>query len=569
MLSEKAPTCFTLLPESKTTFKLPERFTYPFVYQPNELAIAASQLLQEKLPLYHSLDADIKGRMYGVLVVQNAAGEIGYLSAMSGNNNDLYEHQESLPDFQNPKENQRVNFVPNIFTGFEEGSEYQRKHSIVNQLNAEINALTNDLSYQQLQQLVVSEGQAAEFQISKQQRQATNNRKARKAERHSFAANNLSEEAITARSIELSRQSVADKKRLTELKKYWQQRVSEAKQTLAEKENAINDRVKTRSKLSSQLQKMMFSEYQLLNADGDVAPLLSLFTDTVTRKPPSGSGDCAAPKLLQYAYKHQLKPICLAEFWWGQQPSSEIRKHAHYYPACQGKCLPILTHMLKGLAVDDNPLLVNPATDKTLDIIFQDDDVVVVNKPAGMLSVPGKTIDDSAYTRVKHMFRHTSGSLVLHRLDMATSGLLVFALNKRAHKHLQKQFINKVVQKRYVAIVEGNIEGIEGEIHLPLILDINDRPRQMVCYEHGKRAETHWQVIERCNGHTRLYLHPITGRTHQLRVHCSHPDGLNTPITGDGFYGKKGERLHLHAEQLSFLHPISQERLTFRAAPDF
>lgn len=569
MLSEKAPTCFTLLPESQAAFKLPERFTYPFVYQPNELAISASKLLQEKLPLYHSLDADVKGRMYGVLVVQNAAGEIGYLSAMSGNNNDLYEHHESLPDCQKPKENQRINFVPNIFTGFEEGSEYQRKHSIVNKLNAEISALTNELSYQQIQQLIVSERQAAELQISRQQQQAANNRKARKAERHSFAANNLNEEAITARSIELSRQSVADKKRLTELKKYWQQRVFEVEQTLAEKENAINERVKTRSKLSSQLQKMMFSEYQLLNADGDVAPMLSLFTDTVTRKPPSGSGDCAAPKLLQYAYKHQLKPICLAEFWWGQQPSSEIRKHGHYYPACQGKCLPILTHMLKGLAVDDNPLLINPATDKTLDIIFQDDDVVVVNKPAGMLSVPGKTIDDSAYTRVKHMFPHASGSLVLHRLDMATSGLLVFALNKRAHKHLQKQFINKVVQKRYVAIVEGNIEGDEGEIHLPLILDINDRPRQMVCYEHGKRAETHWQVIERCNGQTRLYLHPITGRTHQLRVHCSHPDGLNTPITGDGFYGKKGERLHLHAEQLSFLHPISQERLTFQAAPDF
>ena len=569
MLSEKALTCFTLLPEPQTTFELPERFTYPFVYQPNELAIAASQSLQEKLPFYHSLDADIKGRMYGVLVVQNAEGEIGYLSAMSGNNNDLYEHQKNLTDCQKPKESQRVNFVPNIFTGFEEGSEYQRKHSIVNQLNAEIGALTNDLSYQQLQQLVLSERQAAEFQISRQQQQATNNRKARKAERHSFTANNLSEEAITARSIELSRQSVADKKRLTELKKYWQQRVSVSEQRLTERENAIDKRVKTRSKLSSQLQKMMFSEYQLLNADGDVAPLLSLFTDTITRKPPSGSGDCAAPKLLQYAYKHQLKPICLAEFWWGQQPSSEIRKHGHYYPACQGKCLPILTHMLKGLAVDDNPLLINPATDKTLEIVFQDDDVVVVNKPAGMLSVPGKTIDDSAYTRVKQMFPNASGSLVLHRLDMATSGLLVFALNKRAHKHLQKQFINKVVQKRYVAIVEGNIEGDEGEIHLPLILDINDRPRQMVCYKHGKRAETHWQVIERCNGQTRLYLHPITGRTHQLRVHCSHPEGLNTPITGDGFYGKKGERLHLHAEQLSFLHPISQERLTFRAAPDF
>jgi tRNA pseudouridine32 synthase/23S rRNA pseudouridine746 synthase len=259
----------------------------------------------------------------------------------------------------------------------------------------------------------------------------------------------------------------------------------------------------------------------------------------------------------------------MAEFWWGKQPTSEIRKHKHFYPACQGKCLPILSHMLEGMEVDKNPLLINPAEGIDLEVIFQDEHVVVVNKPAGLLSVPGKSIKDSVYTRIKAQFPQASGGLIVHRLDMATSGLLMLALNERAHKHLQQQFMNKEVNKRYVATIEGKLEKTSGEICLPLRGDFEDRPKQMVCHEHGKYAETHWQLIEEVDNTSKLFLYPITGRTHQLRIHCAHPDGLNLPIIGDSLYGNSADRLHLHAQRLSFTHPITKELLTFEVAENF
>ena len=259
----------------------------------------------------------------------------------------------------------------------------------------------------------------------------------------------------------------------------------------------------------------------------------------------------------------------MAEFWWGAPPKSAIRHHLHYYPSCYSKCQPILGHMLEGLNVENNPLLVNPAQGKDLTIVYQDDDLLVVNKPAEFLSVPGINIDDSVYMRIKTQFPHASGPLIVHRLDMSTSGLLMIALNKRVHKALQKQFIERSVEKRYVALVAGNIAAESGSIELPLVLDFDDKPRQMVCYKTGKPSLTTWQVLERKNNTTRLQLYPKTGRTHQLRVHCAHHLGLNTPIVGDTHYGKKAERLHLHAEYLAFTHPISHERLEFEVAADF
>jgi tRNA pseudouridine32 synthase/23S rRNA pseudouridine746 synthase len=225
--------------------------------------------------------------------------------------------------------------------------------------------------------------------------------------------------------------------------------------------------------------------------------------------------------------------------------------------------------MMKGLEVDPNPLLENPAEGKDLDILFQDDHIVVVHKPAGFLSVPGKTIKDSAYTRVQEMHQDVEGPFVIHRLDMATSGILIFALTRRANKSLQKQFITREVEKRYVAMIEGVLDQDEGYIRLPLRGDLYDRPRQIVCFEHGKPAETKWEVIERNEQTTKVYLHPKTGRTHQLRVHCSHQEGLNMPIVGDGLYGNKADRLHLHAERLALHHPVTKEWMEFQFDAEF
>jgi tRNA pseudouridine32 synthase/23S rRNA pseudouridine746 synthase len=259
----------------------------------------------------------------------------------------------------------------------------------------------------------------------------------------------------------------------------------------------------------------------------------------------------------------------MAEFWWGASPVSEVRKHKQFYPACKGKCEPILNHMLIGLNVDDNPMLINPAENKDLPIVYEDDSIIIVNKPAEFLSVPGKNISDSVYTRIKAKYPEATGPLIVHRLDMSTSGILILAKTLEAYHHLQKQFLKRQVKKRYVALLNGVIEEKNGTIELPLRVDLDDRPRQIVCFEHGKHAKTEFEVIEINENQTKVYFYPITGRTHQLRVHASHKNGLNTPIKGDDLYGTKDTRLHLHAESITFRHPKSKEIITFQVKEEF
>jgi tRNA pseudouridine32 synthase/23S rRNA pseudouridine746 synthase len=296
--------------------------------------------------------------------------------------------------------------------------------------------------------------------------------------------------------------------------------------------------------------------------------LLDIFNNPAI-KPPAGSGECSAPKLLQFAFDKDLTPISMAEFWWGISPNSAVRKHKNYYSACQGRCKPILTHMLNGIKMDDNLLLENLAEKQELRIIYEDDVLIVVNKPTEFLSVPGKEINDSVYTRIKEKYPDATGPLIVHRLDMSTSGILLLTKTKEANKVLQSQFINRMIKKRYVALLDGYLVENSGTIQLPLRLDLEDRPKQLVDFEFGKNAETNWEVIQREDGKTRVYFYPITGRTHQLRVHAAHKDGLNTPIVGDDLYGKKANRLHLHAEFIEFLHPSTSKKMSFRVEAEF
>jgi tRNA pseudouridine32 synthase/23S rRNA pseudouridine746 synthase len=261
----------------------------------------------------------------------------------------------------------------------------------------------------------------------------------------------------------------------------------------------------------------------------------------------------------------------MAEFWWGASPKSEVKKHQQYYPACTGKCQPILKHMLVGMQMDENPFLYNYAQGKNLDIIYRDQDILVVNKPSEFLSVPGKEISDSVYLRIKQQFPDATGPIIVHRLDMSTSGLMVIALNPQANKYLQKQFIHREVHKQYVALVEGLPQQNEGEINLPLRGDLYDRPKQIVCNQYGKQAITQWQVLERHpeKNQTKVLLTPQTGRTHQLRVHCAHAKGLNMPIVGDDLYGTLANRLHLQAQSLKIKHPVSKQVMTFKLEAEF
>ena len=259
----------------------------------------------------------------------------------------------------------------------------------------------------------------------------------------------------------------------------------------------------------------------------------------------------------------------MAEFWWGESPNSAIRKHKNYYHACKSRCKPILNHMLKGIKMDANLLLVNLAEKQDLEIIYEDAALIVVNKPTEFLSVPGKDIADSVYTRIKKKFPDATGPLIVHRLDMSTSGIMVLTKTKEANTILQSQFINRTIKKRYVALLDGNVIEDKGSIKLPLRVDLEDRPKQLVDFKFGKNAETKWEIIKRENNKTSVYFYPITGRTHQLRVHAAHKDGLNAPIIGDDLYGKKENRLHLHAEFIEFSHPKTNKIISFSVAPDF
>lgn len=337
--------------------------------------------------------------------------------------------------------------------------------------------------------------------------------------------------------------------------------------------SALNQRLKEqdtpelraeRKTRSIALQRWLFSQYHLLNAQGQVASLPSLFGEVV---PPSGTGDCCAPKLLQAAYRMHMRPLCMAEFWMGQSPKDEIRTEGNFYPACSAKCKPLLKHMLVGLDVEPNPLL--RSITQPLTIIYQDESLVVVNKPSGMLAVPGKDPLPSVQEEIRLRYPEAEGPLIVHRLDMDTSGLMVLALTDPVYHHLQDQFLHHEVQKRYVARVEGELPiGQKGRIDLPICPDITDRPRQMVNYEFGKRSITEYEVVESLDGHSLLHLWPHTGRTHQLRVHLAHPLGLGTPIVGDRLYGHAGRRLLLHAEELQFTHPVTGERMTFCQKPE-
>ena len=541
----------------------PGKFTYPFCYQPHPLALEASEELQQKLEKFHPVESEQQGRMYGVLIVKDTQGSLGYLAALSGNAN------ESNTDKRNIDNDSSINFVPTIHQAYNQ-SEFEKQQQVeINGINKKINLLAANPDIDRLTVLLEKEVAKSDEEIQSLQQQMRDNKKARKDQRTWLSTTVLPEDEHRDISIALSRASVTDKKALQALKLQYQTKICLTSSNLQQLTDEIESLKNLRKKLSAKLQKHFFKQYQMLNSKGERKDLIKIFADTLLQKPPAGSGDCAAPKLLQYAFEHKLTPLCMAEFWWGKQPKSEIRKHKHFYPACQGKCLPILGHMLDGMEVDKNPLLINPAEGIDLKIVFQDEDVVVVNKPAGLLSVPGKSIKDSVYTRIKTQFPQASGGLIVHRLDMATSGLLMLALNERAHKHLQQQFMNKEVNKRYVATIEGKLEKTSGEICLPLRGDFEDRPKQMVCHEHGKYAETHWQLIDEVDNTSKLFLYPITGRTHQLRMHCAHPDGLNLPIIGDSLYGHSADRLHLHAQRLSFTHPITKELLTFEVAENF
>jgi tRNA pseudouridine32 synthase/23S rRNA pseudouridine746 synthase len=556
--------CFTHFTAPTDKYSLPKRFTFPFYYQPHALCkLAAMQLqlhLESQTQWQHNFGLgddpnNIIGKMFGVLLVKNLQGELGFISAFSG---------------KLAEQNHIHGFVPPVFDLLAQDSFFLSAQVAINTLNEKIETLQTAPELLTLkQELSTLEAKHAQ-QLSVLRSELVDNRKARKIKRETL--NHTSSNTNTEQTLQaLAQQSVMDKWRLKELTQHSQQSIEQLQHKVDEFTGQIAQLKLQRKDQSADLQIKIFSQYQFLNKDLMTKSLVDIFADTAFKTPPAGAGECAAPKLLQYAFQHHLKPLAMAEFWWGASPKSEIKKHQQYYPACTGKCQPILKHMLAGMQLDDNPLTLNYGAGKKLDIVYQDDDILIVNKPTEFLSVPGKEISDSVYQSIKQQFPQATGPLIVHRLDMSTSGLMVIALNPQANKYLQKQFIHREVHKQYVALIEGLPLQDEGEIHLPLRGDFYDRPKQIVCHQDGKPAHTLWQVLERYpkTNQTRILLTPHTGRTHQLRVHCAHAEGLNMPIVGDDLYGVRRERLHLHAQSLQITHPVSNKSMTFMVDAEF
>lgn len=547
---------FHPLPSSNKT-DLPKLFTFPFYYEPHSLSIQAAKEVQDYLEtqtdFIHNfgLDATMEGlqigKMFGVMIVQKTSGELGYLAAFSG---------------KLAESNYLDGFVPPIYNTLNAEGFYKKGEARLNRLNAEIESLetadTLETAITTLEKLQEA------YKVALATFKATSKvEKAKRKKQREEAIGVLDEAAYKALDDELSKQSIYYHFRLRDLKAEWQQKIKEAKEAHALALQPLEALKEERRSLSASLQKRLHQQYSFLNAKGEQKDLLDIFGATNLPHPPAGAGECAAPKLFQYAYQNNLKPIAMAEFWWGSSPKSEVRRHKQFYPSCRGKCEPILGHMMQGLTVEANPMEQTTILHEKLEIVYEDDYLLLVNKPHEFLSVPGKTITDSVQTRMKDYLPDAKGPLLVHRLDMSTSGLLLVAKNEKTHKNLQKQFIARTIKKRYVAVLDGKVDQKEGIIALPLRVDFNNRPRQLVCYEHGKPAKTKYKVISETENTTRIHFFPVSGRTHQLRVHAAHKDGLYAPIVGDDLYGTKQQRLHLHAEALTFEHPVKKEVMTF------
>ena len=527
--------------------ELPRLFTYPFHYTPHPLCVMAAGEVQAYINKQTRWKEELdKGKMFGVLIVRTSSGQTGYLAAYSGNLCGSNSHSF---------------FVPPVYDLLKPDGFFKIEEEQISAINHQIGQLQNCDRYLELQQKMERETVSSQQALS-EARKVLKAAKEKREQRRLHRPNENEQAAMI-------RESQYQKAEFKRLERYWKEQISEIKTEMESFSSRIEALKAERRNRSAALQQKLFQQFNFLNAKGETKNLCAIFEETVQKTPPAGAGECAAPKLLQYAYLSGLSPIAMAEFWWGESPKTEIRHHGYYYPSCRGKCEPILRHMLQGLDVEPAPSERYSLSQNMPEILFEDQWLLVLHKPEGVLSVPGKSEEQSIYSLLRARYPEATGPLVVHRLDMATSGLLLAAKTQEVHRHLQAQFENRSIKKRYIALLDGILPEEEGVIDLPICPDYLDRPRQMVNEELGKTAITRYRVMDRKNGQTRIAFFPLTGRTHQLRVHAAHPLGLNCPIVGDELYGRKAERLYLHAEYLEFIHPVSGQRMVIEKKAEF
>ncbi|MBF1476560.1 RluA family pseudouridine synthase [Prevotella pallens] len=560
--------CFHRLPtgNEKVAKGKAKVFPNPFYYEPSPLARLAVTLLQQSLP-------ELKeGKMFGVLIVEYE-GKLGYLQAYSG-------QLECISD---------DGFVPLVFDYLQPNGYFKTHEAEITAMNHEIEVLKQSDDYRKAIEKLTKLKAEAQQVVAEAQQAMVVAKRLRDERRREKAIVSDNEQR------EMIRESQYMKAELHRTKKRYAALLEAAEAEVEAYNRRIAELKSTRKRKSDHLQRWLFSQFIFQNARGERKDLLSIFRnyyllhspksvlathyaamgEHITLFPPSGTGECCEPKLLQYAFTHGMRPVEMAMFWWGKAPKTEIRQHGQFYPACNGKCKPLLTWMLKGMNVAANAL--ETEAEQSIEIIYEDHDLAVILKPSGMLTVPGRSKKQSVETILRQRWNDNDTPIIVHRLDMATSGLLVVARNRYAHRQLQAQFKERTIQKRYVALLSTDLlnrVGLpkEGTISLPLCADAVDRPRQIVDKNKGKEAVTHYRIIGKTPLHDSYYseavkveLCPITGRTHQLRVHCAHSEGLACPILGDTLYGKRADRLYLHAEYLAFTHPTTGKPLSFES----
>ena len=549
---------------------IPERMNNPLDYQPHPLCIAVCKELQTYLSEREDWREEIdKGKMFGVLIVENAqpasgAPKIGYLAAYSGQIGGRSDWDD---------------FVPAVFDYLQPDGYFKTHEAEISGINQSIRKLEANTHMKEAKGLILQLQEERKHTIAAYQ-EKIKKAKAKRDARREAGSLNPEEEA------EMVKESQFMKAELRRLKKSLSEKTSLETEYEAYQADILSLK-QLRKTLSDALQQWLFSQFRMQNHEGESKDLLEIFRDAALRDypqatiatsriaalkmvPPAGSGECCEPKLLQYAYSLGYKPLQMAMFWWGESPKEEIRHHLHFYPACNGKCKPILQWMLPASTFE--PAAVDLSLYNKVETLYEDREIAVIHKPEGLLSVPGKdAAQPSVYALMRSKYPEATGPLIVHRLDMSTSGVMMIAKTEFAYHRLQKAFLNHQIQKKYVAIISGKVIPEKGIISLPLMPDYLDRPRQIVEHEQGKEAITEYEVLEPVDdSHLRIALYPKTGRTHQLRVHCAHQEGLNAPILGDPLYGnEKAARLHLHAEEITFEHPLTGKKMTITRKADF
>ena len=581
-------------PFHHTSENVPARMNNPLDYEPHPLCIQACREVQEMLARREDWQEEIAhGKMFGVLIVENVKTdadnpERGYQTA----DDDKPERGYQTADDEAPKwgylaaysgqiggRSDWEDFVPAVFDYLQPDGYFKTHEAEISYINQSISRLEKDERMKEARTLIRQLQEERKRTIAAYQEKMKEAKAKRDSRRE---AGNLSE----SEEAEMIRESQFMKAELHRLKKSLSEKTALETEFEDYQENILRLK-QLRKQLSDALQQWLFSQFRMLNQEGESKDLLEIFRDEALKEypqaaiatsriaalkmvPPAGSGECCEPKLLQYAYQHGYKPLQMAMFWWGESPKEEIRHHLQFYPACNGKCKPILYWMLPASTFE--PAAVNPSIYNKVETLYEDREIAVIHKPEGLLSVPGKdTSQPSVYALMRRKFPEATSPLIVHRLDMATSGVMIIAKTEFAYHRLQRAFLNHQIQKKYIAIISGKDVPEKGIISLPLLPDYLNRPRQMVNHEQGKEAITEYEILERIDGsHLRIALYPKTGRTHQLRVHCAHQEGLNAPILGDPLYGnEKAARLHLHAEEITFEHPLTGKKITIKRKADF